>query len=100
MEHTTPKKTTQKGLGKREREVLSKILQQTKVTITVSEVAKILAITNDQATKILSRYYKKGWLSKASRGVYIPVSLESSTIEPMLEDPFAVAEKLFSPCYI
>ncbi|OIO28569.1 MAG: hypothetical protein AUJ60_07185 [Nitrospirae bacterium CG1_02_44_142] len=49
---------------------------------------------------MLSRWAKKGWLSRVKRGLYIPVPLESRTTEIPLEDPWIIAERLYSPCYI
>ena len=88
------------GLGKSEREKLAIILRNTKATISVAETANILNISRVQAAKLLSLYAKKGWLSRISYGVYIPVPLTSSTADITLEDPLVIAEKLFSPCYI
>lgn len=88
------------GLGKIERERLSKLLRATKVTISVSEAAAILSLTPKQAAKLLAWYTKKGWLNRIAQGIYLPVPLESETSDIVSEEPFAIAEKLFSPCYI
>ena len=89
-----------KGLGKLERERLATILRNTNATISVAEAANILHLSHIQAAKLLSCYTKKGWLSRISYGVYIPVPLSSPTADIALEDPLVIAEKLFSPCYI
>jgi len=94
------KKTNFSGLGKSEREKLAIILRGTKTTISVAEAANILNLSRVQAAKILSWYTRKGWLSRISCGIYIPVPLTSSTADIILEDPLVIAEKLFSPCYI
>lgn len=88
------------GLGAIERKRLSKLLRETQVTISVAEAAKILGMERKQAAKILSWYNKKGWLKRIYRGVYLPVPLTSSTSDIVAEEPFAIAEKLFAPCYI
>lgn len=88
------------GLGPLERERLSKLLRETKVTISVHQAAKSWKMDRDQAAKLLSWYNKKGWLNRIARGVYIPVPLSSQTSDVVPEEPFAIAEKLFSPCYI
>jgi predicted transcriptional regulator of viral defense system len=52
------------------------------------------------AAKLLARWAAKGWLSRVQRGLYVPVPLESSTADIPLEDPWAIAVRLFGPCYI
>lgn len=88
------------GLGKTERERLSKLLRGTQVTILVAEAANILNMEPEAVVKLLSWYAKKGWLKRIRQGVYLPVALESPTSDIILEEPFVIAEKLFSPCYI
>lgn len=88
------------GLGKIDRERLAAIIRSTKGTISVTEVADILEISPTDASKMLSRWTSKGWLSRVRRGLYIPVPLESRTVDIPLEDPWVIAERLYSPCYI
>lgn len=88
------------GLGKLEREKYAALLRGTKVTITVPEAAKILNLESNKAAMLLARLARKGWLNRIVQGVYIQVPVESSTGDSIAEDPFVIAEKLFSPCYI
>lgn len=88
------------GLGKADRERLSAVLRGTKGTISVSETAEILEMPNSSAAKLLSRWAKKGWLSRVRRGLYVSVPLESRTADLPLEDSWIVADKIYSPCYI
>lgn len=89
-----------KGIGKIDRERIAAILRGTKGTVSVNEAARILDTTSTDAAKMLSRWSKKGWMSRVRRGLYVPVPLESRTADVPLEDPWLVAERLFSPCYI
>ena len=73
------------GIGKADRERLSSILRGTKGTISVAEAAKILDLPGTDVAKMLSRWAKKGWLSRVRRGLYIPVPLESKTADISLE---------------
>ena len=43
---------------------------------------------------------QKGWMSRIRQGLYVSVSLESRTSNVSLEDPWLIADRLFSPCYI
>ena len=88
------------GIGKIDRERLTAILRNTKGTISVADAASILGVDASNAAKMLSRWNKKGWMSRIRRGLYIPVPLDSLTTDIPLEDPWLVADRLFSPCYI
>jgi predicted transcriptional regulator of viral defense system len=88
------------GIGKLDRERLSAVLRRTKGTISVPQAAQILSVSQTDAAKMLSRWSKKGWLSRVKRGLYVGVPLESRTADVALEDPWLIAEKLYSPCYI
>ena len=88
------------GLGKLERKRLSKLLRNTQATISVSEAACIWKMDRSHAAKILSIYNKKGWLKRIASGIYMSVPLRSQTSDIVPEEPFAITEKLFSPCYI
>jgi len=88
------------GLGKIDRERLAALMRGTKGTISVGEASDILHVSRTVAAKMLSRWTKKGWLSRVRRGLYVPVPLESRTPDVPLEDPWVIADRLFSPCYI
>lgn len=89
-----------KGLGKSDRERLSAVLRGTKGTVTVAQAVEILGMPASPAAKMLARWAAGGWLSRVRRGVYVPVSLESSTANMPLEDPWMIAAQLYAPCYI
>jgi len=88
------------GLGKEERRRLSAIIREAKGSVSVKEAAKILQVSPSDAAKMLSRWVKKGWVSRVGRGIYILIPLESLTPDIPLEDPWIIAERLYSPCYI
>jgi predicted transcriptional regulator of viral defense system len=89
-----------KGIGKTDRERMAAIIRGTKGTVSVGEAARILNVTSTDAAKMLSRWSKKGWMSRIRRGLYVSVPLESRTADIPLEDPWLIADRLFSPCYI
>ncbi len=91
---------TMTGLGKADRQRLSAVLRGTKVTITVAEASEILDMPASGTAKLLSRWAKKGWLSRVRRGLYIAIPLESRTVDIPLEDAWVIADKLYTPCYI
>jgi predicted transcriptional regulator of viral defense system len=88
------------GLGTIDRERLTALIRGTKGTISVRDSADILRVSPVEAAKMLARWAKKGWLSRVCRGLYVPISLESRTTDVPLEEPWIIADRLFSPCYI
>lgn len=88
------------GLGKVDRKRIASIIRSTAGSVSVAEAADILGISSSDAAKMLARWAKKGWLSRIQRGIYIPVPLESRNSDVPLEDPWLIAERLYSPCYI
>src|SRR3989338_3245833 len=98
MKYTKKQETL--GLGQLERERLSSLLRAAKTTISVAQAATTWNMDRSHAAKILSLYQKKGWLKRIARGIYIEVPLDSATTDVVPEEPFVIAEKLFSPCYI
>lgn len=88
------------GIGKLDRTRLSLILQKTQQTISAYEAAEILNMPKQQAAKLLARWAAKGWISRVKHGLYIPVPLESTTADVLLDDPWVIAEKIYHPCYV
>ncbi|MBW2569405.1 MAG: type IV toxin-antitoxin system AbiEi family antitoxin domain-containing protein [Deltaproteobacteria bacterium] len=88
------------GIGKIDRERIAAIIRGTKGTISVDEASGILNIASTDVAKMLSRWAKKGWMSRVRRGLYVSVPLESRTADVPLEDPWLIAERLFAPCYV
>ncbi|MCK4768551.1 MAG: type IV toxin-antitoxin system AbiEi family antitoxin domain-containing protein, partial [Desulfobacula sp.] len=87
------------GIGTTDRERMAAIIRNTKGTVSVGDAAKILNVASTDAAKMLSRWSKKGWMSRIRRGLYVSVPLESRTADVPLEDPWLIAERLFAPCY-
>jgi predicted transcriptional regulator of viral defense system len=88
------------GIGKTDRERMAAIIRGTKGTVSVGDAARILDVASTDAAKMLSRWSKKGWMSRIRRGLYVSVPLESRTADVPIEDPWLIADRLFSPCYI
>jgi predicted transcriptional regulator of viral defense system len=88
------------GIGKTDRERMAAIIRGTKGTVSVEDAARILNVASTDAAKMLSRWTKKGWMSRIRKGLYVSVPLESRTADVPIEDPWLVADRLFSPCYI
>jgi predicted transcriptional regulator of viral defense system len=55
---------------------------------------------HDEAGQLLGYLARRGWLSRVRRGLYVAVPLDARRSGEWVEDPWVVAERLFSPCYI
>ncbi len=88
------------GIEKKTRELLAKIVRQSKSTVTVAEAVEILKLPRLQVAKLMARWAKQGWLFRIRRGLYAPVPLQAKTSEAVVEDPWIIANRIFQPCYI
>lgn len=88
------------GLRRSSRERLSKVLRQARGGISPADASRALNVKQAEAARLLSQWSSRGWLARVRRGLYVPVPLESTTADLPLEDAWAIAERLFSPCYI
>jgi predicted transcriptional regulator of viral defense system len=88
------------GIGKGSRARLSELVRQTRGTVSVPQAAEILRLPADKAARLLAWWAKKGWLSRVRGGLYVFMPLEARSMDTVLEDPWIVADRLFSPCYI
>ena len=88
------------GIGKKSRERLKAIIEASSDNIlTPKIVAKTLSLPQQESARLLSRWYNTGWLRRIKRGMYWPIPLEYDSKMPV-EDPWIVADRVFSPGYI
>lgn len=76
------------------------LLSRTNGLITLNDVQEILGLPRVQASQLLYRLAQKGWVKKLKSGLYRVVPLESSDPSLTDENPWVIANQLFSPCYI
>lgn len=89
-----------KGLSGKEREIISILTAKEKVKISTDDVIDIISCTRSSANQILSRLTKKGWLYRIKRGMYFTVPITSLSSNPIIEDLWPLAVKVFEPAYI
>lgn len=89
-----------RGIGKKYRQLLGKVIQQSNGYISVSIVQKILNITHPLAKLYLSRWAKNGWVKRIKRGSYIPLDVQVQNLSLVMEDAWVIAAGLFADCYI
>lgn len=79
---------------------LAQLIGSSNELINVDLAAQAWSVSREQARWFLYSFCKQGWLSRIKRGYYVPVDLASNLKAPPLEHPWAVATKLWEPCYV
>lgn len=79
---------------------LAAVLRATKDVLSIDSTANTLDLDRTEAAKLLSRWRAQGWLRRVGRGLYLPVPLDLSSSEQILEDPWVLVPTLFGECYI
>lgn len=87
------------GISRRNRTYLEE-LHRAGGPFTVAEAAERLGVDESEARRLLGYLARRGWLARVRRGLYIPVPLEARRSGDWVEDPWIVAVKSFSPCYV
>lgn len=87
------------GIGAGGRRDLSRVLSGGRRTVTPTHVASTLGISAEAAAKKLARWTEDGWLRRARRGLYIPVPVDVAEPAVWSEDPWILADAVWSPCY-
>ena len=82
------------------RNQLSQVLQGTGDLISVADVTGALHITPRDATRLLARWSKQGWIRRLQRGLYAPVPIASLGQSQVLDDPWLIVPAVFGPAYI
>ena len=80
--------------------MLVEVLKAARRVIDTSLVQGTLDIPRHLASIYLSRWAKSGWIKRIKRGIYVPIDWTIQDPSLPLEDPWIVAQALFSPCYI
>ena len=91
---------SQAGISRSGRAELAAVTARGQRFITVGDAAGRLALPPGEAAKKLARWSEQGWLRRVRRGLYIPVPVDVEHPDLWSEDPFALAEVVWSPCYI
>jgi len=69
--------------------------------VTIDEAAPLLGVSRRAASLRLAALARRGWLKRVHRGFYYVLPLESGAEEAVVApDPWVLAFRLYSPCYI
>lgn len=88
------------GISKRNRELLGVLNRAAKRPFDIPFVSTTLNISTSKAKNLATYWVGRGWLTRVKRGLYSTVSLSAARPEAQREDPWVVANAVFSPCYI
>lgn len=89
------------GLGRSSRQKISQLNKAFKDTpFSVTEANRILQMNQESTSRFLSTLANNGWAKRIKRGHYFLIPAEAQDVDPISEDPWFVASKIFSPCYI
>lgn len=90
-------KTDSLPLGRRK---LVKVIRMAGDVIEIDDAVKALSIRRTEASKLLSRWAKQGWLRRVGRGAYVAAPIDSLESQHVLDDPWVLIPTLFEPAYI
>src|SRR3989338_7085289 len=85
-----------------DRELVAILAQNSEANyITVQKAAEVLNMSTNAVAVKLASLTRRGWMLRAKRGIYLILPIEAAPGQPTTsEDPWILANKLFSPCYI
>ena len=89
-----------KSIGSAYRHKLACVTRAAKGIITPKVVSETLGLSTQEAGRILSRWNQHGWVKRIKQGVYIPIAVDDVTGNSSIEDPWILADRLYSPGYI
>jgi len=88
------------GIERENRELLERLHRGVKGPFGATDAAAILALDLGRTRRFLSYLRSRGWLSRVRKGLYTIVPLGAEKPSEWREDPWIVAQSVFSPCYI
>jgi len=88
------------GINQRNRALLEQLHRHGRGVFGPAEAALALDMGRDEASRLLVYLARRGWLSRVRRGLYVAVPLGAGAPDEWAGDPFVVADRVFSPCYI
>jgi len=88
------------GIGKTYRIKLSRVLEQHSGVITPAIVSDVLNVSAQESGRLLARWHRRGWVQRVKRGIYLPIALSSTNPEPIVEEPYLIAEAIYGPGYV
>ncbi len=79
---------------------LARLIRGAGDIVRIDDAVELFNLDRIEASKLLARWAKQGWLRRVSAGVYLPVPIDALESEHVLEDPWILVPVLFGPAYI
>jgi predicted transcriptional regulator of viral defense system len=93
-------RATVSGIEAGNRELLAKLNRAVTGPFTVEQGVDILRLPVKRVRRLLAYLAERGWLARVQRGLYTTVPLGAVNPHDWREDPWIIATRAFSPCYI
>lgn len=88
------------GIDEKNRKLIDSLNRFGKNIFSVKDAAEIMGLPIKNARLYLSYFARRGWLSRIKPGLYMSVPLGIINPQEYRENPWIVANRVFSPCYI
>ena len=82
------------------RAMLARLVRKAGDVLRIDDAVELLELDRIEASKLMARWAKQGWLKRIAAGVYLPVPIDALESEHVLDDPWILVPALFSPAYI
>jgi predicted transcriptional regulator of viral defense system len=92
--------TSVRGILEKNRGLLTKLHRGVTGPFTPQEAASVLGFDIRRTRRFVAYLADAGWLTRIRRGLYTTVPLEVVDPSTWREDPWIIAARVFSPCYI
>ena len=88
------------GILEKNRKLLESLNRAGKNLFSVRDASKIIGLPLNRTRLYLAYFARRGWLSRVKPGLYISVPLGTLNPQDYKENPWIVANRVFSPCYV
>ena len=88
------------GISDKNRKLLEILNRTQKGPFTAVDASSVINLPIKETSLLLTYFTTKEWLARIKRGLYITVPLGAINHKAYKENPWVVADKVFSPCYI
>ena len=88
------------GINEKNRKLLDLLNRFGKNLFWIKDASKIVGLSVKDTRLYLGYFARRGWLSRVKRGLYISVPLGTVSPQEYKENPWIVANRIFTPCNI
>jgi predicted transcriptional regulator of viral defense system len=88
------------GISQTNRAYLEQLHRAHRGPFSLGDASGTLGLDRKRAARLLGYLARRGWLARVRRGLYLAVPLDARRSGEWTADPWIVAERVFSPCYI